>query len=124
MKMRLIVAASAVLLLSSTAFAADDDMANYYGNTLITKSGFGESHAHYKADHTVTANVSSMMGSMTLNGTWSINDKGEMCRNYSNAPSMMPNPLCYPWTAHKVGDTWQITTKNGTADAKLVAGVQ
>jgi len=122
--MRLILAASAALLIAAPAFAGDDVMANFYGNTVITKSGMGESHTHYKADHTVTADATSMMGSMTLTGTWSINDKGELCRNYSNAPAMMPNPLCYPWASHKVGDSWTITTPRGSADAKLVAGVQ
>jgi len=122
--MRMILAASAALLLSTAAYAGDDPMASTYGNTVIGKSGMGESHTHYNADHTVTADVSSMMGSMTLKGTWSIDDKGQLCRNYSNAPSMMPNPICVPWAPHKVGDSWQVTFNGRTSDLSLVAGIK
>src|ERR1700759_1920556 len=107
--MRMIFAASAALLLSTAAFAGDDVMAGFYGNTLISKGTGFEAHAHYKADHSVTSDVSSPMGSMTLTGTWNIDGNGQLCRNYTNAPSMMPNPTCIPIAAHKVGDTWQVT---------------
>ncbi len=124
--MRLILTVSAAaLLISTAAFAGDDIMANTYGNTVIGKSAMGESHTHYKADHTFDTNLSSMMGSMKANGTWAINDKGELCRTYASAlPPGMPNPLCIPWTAHKVGDSWQATFNGRTSDVSLVAGIQ
>jgi hypothetical protein len=64
------------------------------------------------------------MGSMTLTGTWSIDSTGQLCRNYSNAPSMMHNPSCSPIAAHKVGDSWQVTMGGRTSDATLVAGIK
>jgi hypothetical protein len=45
--MRFILAASAAVALSGAAIAADDIMANYYGNTVIGKSAMGQSHTHY-----------------------------------------------------------------------------
>ncbi|HEX2591536.1 MAG TPA: hypothetical protein VHL34_08565 [Rhizomicrobium sp.] len=122
--MRSLLIVSAVLLAAAPAFAADDIMASTYGNTVIGKSGMGEVHTHYKADHTVTADATSPMGSMTLTGTWKIDDKGQLCRDYSNAPPMMPNPICIPWTAHKVGDTWKVTRDGRTSDLSLVAGIK
>jgi hypothetical protein len=122
--MRMILAAAAALLLAAPAVAADDPMASTYGNTVIGKSGMGESHTHYKADHTVTADVSSMMGSMTLTGTWKIDEKGQLCRDYSNAPAMLPNPVCVPWTPHKVGDSWEVTYNGRTSQLSLVAGIK
>jgi hypothetical protein len=84
----------------------------------------GESHTQYKADHTFVSNLSSMMGSMQAKGTWAFNDKNELCRTYESPPPGMPNPLCVPWAAHKVGDSWQITMGGRTSDVSLVAGVQ
>jgi len=121
--MRLILAASAALLMSSSAFADGDVMANYYGNTVVGKSGMGESRTHYKADHTFDTSLSTMMGSFTGNGTWAVSDKGELCRTYtSQLPPGIPNPLCVPWASHKVGDKWQMTFNGRTSDLSLVAG--
>ena len=122
--MRLILAASLALAMSSSLFAADDIMANYYGNTVIGKSAMGESHIHYKADHTFDASLSSSQGSMDATGTWALNDKGEICRTYSTPVPGLPNPMCFPWSAHKIGDTWQITVGGRTSEATLVAGIQ
>jgi hypothetical protein len=122
--MRLLMAAAAALLVPSAAFAGDDVMSSTYGNTVIAKTPMMESHAHYKADHTVTADVASPMGSMTLTGTWKIDDQGKLCRSYTNAPPMMPNPFCVPWTPHKVGDSWQATMNGRTSNVTIVAGIQ
>jgi len=122
--MRLILAATAALLVSTAAYAGDDIMANYYGNTVVGKSQMGESHTQYKADHTFTSALSSPMGSMDAKGTWAVNAKNELCRTYESAPPGMPNPVCVPWASHKVGDSWQITYNGRTTDISLVAGVQ
>jgi hypothetical protein len=123
--MRLILAATAALLVSTAAYAADDIMAATYGNTVVGKSAMFESHTHYNADHSFSAAYSSAMGSMEAKGTWAVNDKGELCRTFANPPPGSPNPLCVAWTSHKVGDTWTMSTANGGSVAvSLVAGVQ
>jgi hypothetical protein len=122
--MRFILAASAALSLSTAAIAADDIMANYYGNTVIGKSAMGQSHTHYRANHTFDAAMSNEQGSMDTAGTWAINDKGELCRTYTTPVPGMPNPSCVAWAAHKVGDSWQITVNGRTSEIALVAGIQ
>jgi hypothetical protein len=122
--MHFILAASAALALSTAAIAADDIMANYYGNTVIGKSAMGQSHTHYKANHTFDAALSNDQGSMETDGTWALNDKGELCRTYNTPVPGMPNPICVAWTAHKVGDSWQITVNGRTSEVTLVAGIQ
>jgi hypothetical protein len=106
--MRFILAASGALALSTAAIAADDIMANYYGNTVIGKSAMGQSHTHYRANHTFDAALSNDQGSMETDGTWALNDKGEICRTYNTPVPGLPNPLCNAWAAHKVGDSWQL----------------
>jgi hypothetical protein len=122
--MRFILAVSAALALSATAIAGDDIMANYYGNTVIGKSAMGQSHTHYKANHTFDAALSNDQGSMETDGTWALNDKNELCRTYNNPVPGMPNPICVGWGAHKVGDSWQITVNGRTSEVSLVAGIQ
>jgi hypothetical protein len=109
--MRSFVIGAAVLCASaSLAFAGDDVMTNYFGNTVVSKGTMGETHVQYKPDHTFSGNASSMLGSMDLKGTWKIDDKGQLCRTYDTPPPGVSNPLCTEWAAHKVGDTW---TMNG-----------
>lgn len=123
--MRMILAATAAVFVSTAAFAADDMMAGTYGNTVIGKSAMFESHTHYNADHSFNATYSSAMGSMDTKGTWAVNDKGELCRTFENPPPGASNPLCVAWTAHKVGDTWSVGSPTGASVAvSLVAGVQ
>lgn len=122
--MRFILTISAALLMSSSAFAADDIMASTYGNTVVGKTAMFESHTHYNADHTFTASYSAMMGSMDAKGTWSIDGTGKLCRQFETAPPGAPNPLCVPWAAHKLGDNWQTKSANSTADVSLVAGIK
>ncbi len=122
--MRLILAASAALLMSTAAFAGDDVMANYYGNTVVGKTTMFESHTRYSADHTFTASYSAAMGSMEAKGTWAIDGSGKLCRTFESPPPGSPNPLCVAWAAHNVGDKWTVTTANGAADVTLVKGIQ
>ncbi len=122
--MRIVLGCAFALLLSAPAFAQDDVMASTYGNTVIGKSGMGESHTHYRADHTFDSNLSSAMGSMQVKGTWKLDDKGQICRTYETPPPGMPGTVCIPWTAHKVGDSWKVTMGDRTSDVSLVAGIQ
>ena len=117
----LLIGAAAILGATAFAYAGDDVMANYYGNTVIGKSAMGESHVQYSADHTFAGTASSPMGSMALKGTWAVNDKGELCRTYDNPPPGMTNPLCTAWAAHKVGDSWTVAPGR---TATLVQGKQ
>ncbi|MBV9330078.1 MAG: hypothetical protein JOZ55_00840 [Alphaproteobacteria bacterium] len=108
------------------AWAAENPMADTFGNTVISKSANGESRTHYKKDGTLDATLSSPLGSITLSGTWKLNDKGELCRTYSNPPPMLPipNPLCTPFTQHKVGDSWTVKIGDQSRTVTLVQGIQ
>jgi hypothetical protein len=118
--MRAFVLGAAALLASTSLAFADDIMAGLYGNTIIAKSAMSEIRMHYKADHTFDGTGSSMMGSMALKGTWALDDKGQLCRTYETPPPGVTNPLCTPWSAHKVGETWTMNDRTIT----LVQGIQ
>jgi hypothetical protein len=125
--MRIILAATAALVVvSGTAWAGDDIMANYYGNTVVGKTMMGETHTYYNADHTFTGRAMGMGQERDYKGTWNIDATGQLCRTYVPEPPMpgMPNPVCLAWTAHKVGDTWTATTARGSVDVSLVKGIQ
>jgi hypothetical protein len=122
---KILIAASALALCAGPAFAADDVMAGYYGNTLVATGGIAESHTHYKADHTFDLTATAMGQNYSFKGTWAIDAKGELCRTYADpAPPNTPNPLCTPIAAHKVGDTWSMTMNGNTRTLTLKAGIQ
>ena len=117
----LILGAAALLASTSLALAGDDVMAGFYGNTVISKGASSEAHIHYKPDHTFDGTGSMMGMSADLKGTWNIDDKGQLCRNYDPPLPMGPaNPVCSPIAAHKVGDTWTVMNRTAT----LVQGIQ
>ncbi len=120
--MRAFVCGAALLLAStSVAFAGEDMMAGLFGNTVISKSAMSEAHMHYKPDHTFDGTGSMMGQSAQLKGTWSLDDKGQLCRIYDPPLPMGPaNPVCTPLAAHKVGDTWTV----GDRTVTLVQGIQ
>ena len=117
--MRLVLAASAALLLSAVAALADDDvMATRYGNTVVSKSASGlEVHMYYKADHSFTGKVIGV--DFALKGTWKA-DGGNICLTYDPPPPGMTNPVCTLLEAHAVGDTWT----SGDRTVTLVQGIQ
>ena len=89
--MRLFVLGSAAFFAASTAaIAADDMMAGYYGNTVVSVGGMLESHTHYRADHTFDLTATAMGQSFNGKGTWAIDDKGQLCRTYETPPPGMP----------------------------------
>jgi len=49
---RFLVAAFLATVCTAPAFAADDVMANFYGNTIISTGGKATIRTHYRADHT------------------------------------------------------------------------
>ena len=123
--MRLFVLGSAALLAASTtAIAADDMMAGYYGNTVVSVGGMLESHTHYRPDHTFDLTATAMGQSFNGKGTWAIDDKGQLCRTYETPPPGMPNPLCIPAESHKVGDSWTVSVNGQPRNMSLKAGIQ
>ena len=122
---KFLLAASAVALCAAPAFAADDVMANTYGNTVVSTGGMSEVHTHYRADHSFDM-VGSMMGmSRTFKGTWALDGKGNLCRTFvGDAPPNTPNPLCTPIAAHKIGETWTLDANGSTRTVTLKAGIQ
>jgi len=121
----IVVAATAAILLAAPAFAGDDLMAGYFGNTVVATGGMAETHAHYRADHSFDV-VGSMLGmSRTFKGTWEL--KGDqLCRTYVGdlPPGLPANPFCTKWEPHKVGDSWTMTANGQTRNLTLKAGVE
>jgi hypothetical protein len=122
----ILIAASALTFIAAPAFAADDIMAGYYGNTVSSAGGMFTSNTHYRADHTFDVVGSGMGMTKTFKGTWAIDAKGELCRTYvgEQPPGLPSNPFCIPWAAHKVGDKWTATFNGNSRDLELKAGVQ
>jgi hypothetical protein len=124
--MRRILAAAAVVLLGSVpAFAADDVMAGFYGNTVVVTGDAFEAHVHYRANHTLDISGKASGQAFSTKGSWKVDDKGQVCRSFKTTVPTMANPFCTAATAHKVGDTWTATTPTGAArNIALVAGIQ
>lgn len=121
---RVFFAATVSALCAAPALAADDMMAGYYGNTVISTGGVLESHTHYRPDHTFDVTATAMGQSFNGKGTWVIDDKGQLCRTYETPPPGMPNPLCIPAETHKVGDSWTATVNGQTRNMSMKAGIQ
>ena len=124
--MRTILIASAFMIAATPGFAADDIMADYYGNTVVSTGGMAEVHTHYKADKTFDLTGSMMGMSRSFKGTWALDGKGQICRTFvGDMPPNTTNPNCGPIAARKVGETWTVTTPNGsTRTITLKAGIQ
>ena len=120
---RILIAAAALLMSGGAGLAADDAMAGFYGNTVISTGNGIESRTHFNADHTFDAKFTQGGQSLTSKGTWTA-DGGQVCRTYNPAPPGVPNPICIPAEPHKVGDHWTVTAGGGTREVTMVAGVQ
>jgi len=119
------------LVLASAAHAGDvpatenllssdsDPMADYYGNTLITRDGGYVSHFYYKPDHRFSGKVPAYM--FAFQGTWSLMPDGTLCRIFEPPLPRTKNPDCGPLRVHRLGD--EEREPNGDA-AKLVAGIE
>ena len=119
-----VLIASALVLAVAPARAADDLMAGFYGNTVISSGGVLESHTHYRADHTFDVTATAMGQSFNDKGTWKIDDKGQLCRTYQAPPPGIPNPLCMPASSHNVGESWTVTINGNTRLMTLKAGIE
>jgi hypothetical protein len=114
--MRKILIAAAALALSSSLAFADDIMASRYGNTTLStdKSGV-QSKIYYAADGTFTGK----QAGQSFNGTWKV-DGSNICLTFAQPVPGAANPTCLPVAAHKVGDTWMA----GDRTVSLVQGIQ
>lgn len=111
---RTILAAAIITLAAAPAAAADDVMAGFYGNTVIVTGSSFDATVHYRADHTMDTSGTVAGKAFSTKGTWKIDDKGQICRTYDTTPPTMTSPFCTPAAAHKVGDTWSVTTPDGS----------
>jgi len=121
MRKPIAAAAGVLLLCAGSATAADDMMAGFYGNTVISTGAAAESRTHFKADHTFDAVFGG--GMFNSRGTWEIKD-GQLCRTYDPPIPNVPNPVCVPAEGHKVGDKWTVTVNGDVRQVSLVAGIQ
>lgn len=118
-----------VVLFMGAAAAADDPLAGYYGNTVISTGGMAEIHSHYRADHTFDLTGSMMGMSRSYKGTWAMaaDGSGKICRIFvGDMPPRTTNPNCGPLAAgKKVGDTWTVTGSDGsTRTITIKTGIQ
>lgn len=120
MRRIVLISAASIALAVTAALAADDVMATRYGNTTISTDAKGvETKVYYNADHTFTFKSGAQAGK----GTWKV-DGGNICLTYETPQPGVPNPLCLPVAAHKVGDTWTTGEGEQKRTVKLVQGVQ
>jgi len=112
------------VLAPALALAQDDPMAGYYGNTVISTGSLGESHTHYKPDHTFDVTLSALGQTFTGKGTWKIDEKGQLCRTYDRPPPGLTNPVCTEVHPHKPGDKWTVTLNGQSRDVTMKAGEQ
>jgi len=119
---KFLMAASLAGLCAAPAFAADDVMANFYGNTIVSTGGRATLRTHYRADHTFDFVGSMLFMSKTFKGTWALDGKGGICRTYiGDLPPDTSNPQCIPIVARKIGEVWK--SKDNTRTITLKAGV-
>jgi hypothetical protein len=120
---RFLIAASLAVIHAAPAFATDDVMANFYGNTIVSKGSSATMRTHYRADHTFDLVGSMMFISKTFKGTWTLDGEGNLCRTYiGSTPPDTPNPQCTPLVPRNVGDVWK--SKDNTRTLTLKAGVE
>jgi hypothetical protein len=116
---------SVAILAAAPAWAADDVMASFYGNTVVSTGGIAEVHTHYRPDHSFDMVASRMGFSRTFKGSWAIDAKNNLCRTFvGDAPPDTPNPLCLPFTPHKVGESWTVDVNGSSRTATLKAGIE
>jgi hypothetical protein len=116
---------SVVVFATAPAWAADDVMANFYGNTVISTGGIAEIHTHYRPDHSFEMIASRLGFSRTFKGIWAIDAKNNLCRTFvGDVPPDTANPLCTPFTQHKIGETWTLDVNGSKRTVTLKAGVE
>lgn len=117
--MRKMLFIAACALITGAAGAADDVMANFYGNTVVGTGGLAETHTYFKPDHTFEMKAPAF--GVAFAGTWSL-EGDKLCRTFETLPPGVTNPLCSPIAAHKIGDVWTVDMNDQTITLTLVEG--
>jgi hypothetical protein len=105
------------------AYAMDDPMATFFDNTIVSSGGPVRIHTHYHADHTFDFTASMGLVHRSFNGTWTLDENGNICRTYiGNVPPHQPNPDCTPFAPRKLGDSWK--SKDNKYTFTLKPGIQ
>lgn len=120
--MKRILLGAAVLALSAGAAFADN-LAGYYGNTVVITGPDGKvTKSKVNADKTYS---SVLPDGTTTKGTWAWKDDKTACFTQTEpAPAAGQAPACFNIDPHKVGDSWETPTPDGKAKIKysLAAG--
>ena len=119
--MRTLLIVAALAFATGTAFAAEDVMANYYGNTVVGTGGMADTHTYYNPDHTFNMKVPDF--GLDFKGAWKI-DGQNLCRTFETPPPGVSNPLCSAIAAHNIGDTWTVIVDGQSRTVTLVKGIQ
>lgn len=110
--MRACLLAASFLSLTAIAFAGDDIMAGYVGNTSISIDQNGvTTHVFYRADNVFAAKRAGTTG----NGAWAVQGD-KLCLTYDRPG--LGNSVCVPVEPHRAGDVWI----HGDRRVALVAG--
>lgn len=103
---------------TGVALASDDAFANYYGNTVTVTNAKGSRSVFIDKDGSYTQKLAD---GTVAKGKWKIDGANGCFIGDNAAPDA--KPYCVPATAHAVGDTWDLTAPDGTAEkATLTAG--
>jgi hypothetical protein len=120
--MKRILLGAAVLALSA-GVALADNLAGYYGNTVVITAPDGKvTKSKVNKDGTYSSVLPD--GSAT-SGTWAWKDPSTACFTQTTpAPAAGQAPACFKIDPHKVGDNWETPTPDGKAKIKysLAAG--
>jgi hypothetical protein len=120
--MKRILLATALVAFSAGAAMADN-LAGYYGNTVVQTTPDGKvTKSKVKADKTYS---SVLPDGTATSGTWSWKDATEACfTQTAPAPAAGQAPICYKVDPRKAGDKWEVTSPDGKVTVKfeLVAG--
>jgi hypothetical protein len=120
--MKRILLATAVLALSA-GVALADNLAGYYGNTVVITAPDGKvTKSKVNKDGTYS---SVLPDGTTTSGTWVWKDPTTACfTQVTPPPAPDQKPACFPIDPHKAGDNWSTKTPDGKAEIKysLVAG--
>lgn len=120
--MKRILLGAAVLALSA-GVALADNLAGYYGNTVVQTLPDGSVvKTKINKDGTYT---SALPNGSTAKGTWAWKDATTACFTQTEpAPAAGAGAACFPIDARKVGDSWTGKGADGKTDVKysLVAG--
>ncbi len=101
-----------------TGVALADPMAPFYENTVEVTGADGTTRAVLiNAD----GSYSQVVGDTAVEGTWEMKGDAEAC--FSSEATAETGPYCVEAAERAVGDTWDLTAPDGSAEsATLVAG--